>query len=116
MKGIIPLPKMPERRAFPRWPVAFECQTIGKSGRSRGVISDFSENGAGVASGYVSEVGEQIVLEWTLGLEEAPLSVKCIVRNVTRTRIGLEFLDLSQADRLRIVNHFRALERARSST
>lgn len=94
---------MSERRAFPRWAVALNCQTNGKAGSVPGVINELSENGLGLASERVSEVGEELGVEWRLEPDDDQLQVQCVVRDVNPVRIGVEFLNLSRACRLRIV-------------
>lgn len=94
---------MSERRAFPRWPVSVDCHANHHGRDFPGVIKHLSESGLGFESAAVSEVGEQISVAWTLNGGQPDFVVECVVRDHTRAYTGVEFLNLSLGDRLRIV-------------
>ncbi len=96
---------MSERRAFPRWAVALECEASGKAGNQPVVINNLSENGLGLVCGSSAEVGEQFDLWWRLGANGEPVETHCVVRAADESKVGVEFVKLSRANRLRLL-HF----------
>lgn len=94
-----------ERRAFPRRSVAINGQAYGKQGTSPCLISTLNEKGLSFVSGEHFQVGEEIRIAWVMGPREPSLHIHCIVRNTGETTVGVEFVNLPLADRLRI-SHF----------
>jgi hypothetical protein len=104
---------MSERRAFPRLPVALTCQTKATSGSFPGVIREITENGLALESSYDSRVGEEFTVAWLEESSIEPLRVGCVVRNVSPERTGVEFLNVTMKDRLRIA---RLVDASRTKT
>lgn len=100
--GRSPYPWDKERRAFPRWPVALEGTCYGAWGSSRCLIAELSENGISLVSGHALSVGDLCDIAWRLSAAETPIHVTCIVRQISDRQIGLEFLDATRSDRVRI--------------
>lgn len=94
-----------ERRAFPRWAVALECEASAKGGSLPGTIQNLSENGLGLVCSRSADVGEEFDLWWHLGLSGEALELHCVVRDADRSKIGVEFVKLSRANRLRILHY-----------
>jgi hypothetical protein len=94
---------MSERRAFPRWPVTLDCKASrqGKSFPCR--IDELSENGVRLVPGSASEIGEEISLAMNLEPSAPAVEVRCVVRESSPDRSGVEFLNLTMGNRLRIV-------------
>ena len=91
-----------ERCSFPRWPVALEGSCYGTWGSSKCLISELSESGISVVSGHISRVGEEFTVAWRLAVSETPLQITCVVRRIVDKQAGIEFLDATYTDRLRI--------------
>ena len=94
---------MQERRAFPRWPISLDCQASrqGKSFPCR--IDEISENGLRIVPGAAPEVGDEILIAWNLEPTGPAVEVRCIVRESSPARSGVEFLNLTMGNRLRII-------------
>lgn len=99
---------MSERRAFPRWAVALECETSAKRGNFPGVIQQLSEDGLGFTSGRVFDLGEELSIRWSLEPGGFAFRVQCVVRSASPIHTGVEFLNLTLGDRLRIMNFLSA--------
>ena len=91
-----------ERRAFPRWPVAIEGRCYGRIGSSKCLITEMSENGIAIVTGQSLRIGEVLTAAWCLDGDPTPLQIHGVVRDTTTVTVGLEFLDITLADRLRI--------------
>ncbi len=94
-----------ERRALPRRSVAISGQTHDKRGSFPCLIRTLNEKGLGFDSGEHFQVGDEVALAWAFGPRESALQVHCVVRNAEGTQVGVEFLNLPLADRMRI-SHF----------
>lgn len=96
---------MSERRAFPRWAAAVECQAATGDRKLPVLIHDVSENGLRLACSRSADPGEEFDIWWRLGTNEEPVELHCVVRDSNDSKLGVEFLRLSRANRLRIL-HF----------
>src|SRR5690242_4475750 len=94
-----------EQRAVPRWPVAFVGHCYGIYGSSRCFISELGENGLKLATGLPYKVGDEIIAAWTANGEK--LQVTGAVRYVCNDGAGLQFLNLSPTERLKILEYLR---------
>ena len=61
-----------------------------------------SENGLRLIPGGASEIGEEISIAWNLPSGPA-VEVRCVVRESSPDRSGVEFLNITMGNRLRIV-------------
>jgi hypothetical protein len=96
------------RRAFPRWPYPFDL-LYGPARERRS--ADPMEIGEGGLSFYTSSVlplGSEVNVEFRLGPQEEWVLVRCRVCHSDGKKIGVEFLNLRMADRLRIVDFMSA--------
>ena len=96
------------RRAFPRWPYPFDL-LYGPAQERRS--ADPLEIGEGGLSFYTSsrlDLGSEVNVEFRLGPEQEWVLVRCVVRHCDGKKIGVEFLNLRMADRLRIVDFMSA--------
>ena len=94
-----------EQRAVPRWPVAFTGFCYGIRGSSRCFISELGANGLKLATGTQYKVGEEVIAAWIINGET--LQLTGIVRYVCNDGVGLQFLNLSPAERLQILEYLR---------
>jgi hypothetical protein len=91
-----------ERRAFKRWPADLQSQCYGPSGSSQAVIVEISEAGLTLTSDHPAQVDEELTVAWVLD-DGPPLQITCKVRRAHAPVTGVEFLDATLADRVRIV-------------
>ena len=103
---------MSERRAFPRWAVSLDCQASRQGKRFPCRIDEISENGLRLVPGGASEIGDEISIAWNLEPSDPAVEVRCVVRESSPSRSGVEFLNLTMGNRLRIV-HFLAARDAK---
>ena len=91
------------RRAFPRWLLAFDVRLRWdkQSVLCRGY--EIGEGGLSVMSATDLPVEVEMHVEYRLDAQAAPVSVKGIVRHVEASRYGIEFLNLGMKDRLALV-------------
>lgn len=92
------------QRRFRRWPVALEGRVYGVQGAAKALISELGEGGLKAATGISCRVGEEVVISWHL-TPEHPFQITGSVRYRVADGIGIQFLDISPADRVRI-QHF----------
>lgn len=107
---------MSERRAFPRWAVSLDCEADHKGTSFRGVIDELSENGLGFVSDRPAEVGDEILMAFNTGAGQSGFKVQCVVRDRKAAHTGVEFLNLTLTDRLRLVHYLSDREVTRSSS
>lgn len=92
------------RRAFPRWQASVELRLV----RGKSVIAvaaeEISEGGLSFRSPEALAVEDILDLEFRLDGSEGWTRVRCAVRHISGDRVGVEFLTLKRADRLRIVD------------
>jgi hypothetical protein len=94
--------------------VPLKCETTAPDGSHGGTINDFSENGLGLLCNRPAGVGEEFDIRWRLQPTEQPVELHCVVRDANPSRVGVEFVKLGRANRLRLL-HFicdKQLERA----
>lgn len=94
-----------EQRSVPRWPVAFTGFCYGTRGSSRCFISELGPNGLKLTTGPLYKVGEEVIAAWVINGET--LQVTGIVRYVCNDGVGLQFLNLSTAERLQILEYLQ---------
>ncbi len=94
-----------ERRAFARRPVFLKALCYGRLGSAPCVVTDMSESGIGVRSTLPRSVGDEVTAAWRFVADDKPFRISGIVRRASAGTLGIEFLDLSAADRYRIA-HF----------
>jgi len=101
-------PHVMNRRAFPRWPVPYDL-LYGKARERRSAEPlEIGEGGLSFRTSSEIAVGSEIAVEFRFGPENEWMHVKCIVRHVDKNSVGVEFLNLRMADRLRIVDFVSA--------
>lgn len=98
------LPYSTQRR-FRRWKVAVEGRVYGKEGGARGFISEIGEGGLKTATGLSCRVGDEVVISWRFEDDEHPFQLTGVVRYQVPDGIGIEFLDATPLDRVRM-QHF----------
>ena len=92
------------RRAFPRWPLPFDL-LYGKGTERRSVEPlEIGEGGLSFRTNSEVQLESEVHIEFRLGPEQEWVHVKGIIRHVEEKKIGVEFLNLRMADRLRIVD------------
>jgi hypothetical protein len=90
-----------ERRTLPRTKMALRARCSGAWGDSPCLVSDISEGGMAFVCGHPHEVDDDIRLTWYA--LEGPIEIECIVRHVTGANIGVEFLNLTQEQRHKVL-------------
>ncbi len=98
---------MIERRAFFRWPVALAGQIYATDGSSACLIHDISEDGLSFASRHSAQLDEELTVAWKLDPHEPPVQVQCLVRDDNPDHTGVQFLNLTRVDRLRVIDYMR---------
>ena len=85
-----------EHRAFRRWPIALETRCYGRAGSTQCLISEISEAGLTVVTGYRCAVGDELNVAWEFESDEKPFHVTCVVRCISAIGAGVEFLNISR--------------------
>ena len=93
-----------ERRQLTRKKIAVRAQCAGSWGVSRCLITDFGEGGLAIVCGHPHQVGDVIRLRWWFGEEHLPAEVDCVVRHITGTHIGAEFMHATAGQRARLAS------------
>ncbi len=93
-----------ERRAFPRWPLRINAACYSDRTRFECSLTELSEAGACFYSAARPDVGATITLAFGLSDGDEPVTVECRVRRITEGRTGVEFLNITAANRLRILH------------
>lgn len=97
-------PQAMNRRAFPRWPLPFDL-LYGKTTDRRSVEPlEIGEGGLSFRTTSLVPLDTEIHIEFRLGPHEEWVHVKGVVRHAEGKKVGVEFLNLRMADRLRIVD------------
>ena len=96
------------RRAFPRWPYPFDLLYGPALERRSADPLEIGEGGLSFATTSRLELGSEINVEFRLGPEQQWVLVRCVVRHCDGKKVGVEFLNLRMADRLRIVDFMSA--------
>lgn len=99
-----------KRRRFPRKISAVLGQLYGNTGACKGLISELSEGGLKMATGLLCKVGDEVVVAWRFERDGQPFEVTGVVRYQTTDGIGIEFLDISPYDQLRIRQYCQELK------
>ncbi len=95
-----------ERRAISRWPVELHGVFYSNNSNLKCMVTDLSTKGARLISAERLPVGSTLTLAVTVGRQDSvPIIVECCVRNVCGGCIGVEFLNIKPADRIRIVQY-----------
>jgi len=89
----------------PRWPVAFVGYCYGVYGSRRCFISELGENGLKLTTGLHHQVGEEVIAAWIINGET--LQVTGTIRYVCDDGAGLQFLNLSPTERLKILEYLQ---------
>jgi hypothetical protein len=92
-----------ERRAFPRWPAPFTVVCRDASGAATCRATDISESGIAFTGEKDYPMGAEIDVEYRLNPNHRPIQVRAVVRTKWGDRTGVEFLNLTVWDRLRIL-------------
>jgi|tagenome__1003787_1003787.scaffolds.fasta_scaffold20633009_2 hypothetical protein len=101
------------RRAFPRWMAPFEVRVVQDKQTLSCEPLEIGEGGMSFACNGTFEKETNIVIEFRLVGSSAPtdwVRVKVQVRHVDFGKIGVEFLNLRMADRLRLLDHVSAVK------
>lgn len=95
-----------ERRAFKRWSVIIPGRCYGPWGSSQMVITEISEAGVHLTWPKTANPGDEITIAWQLD-DGPPLQITSVVRCASQQGVGVEFLDATLSDRLRIVAYLK---------
>lgn len=100
------------RRAFPRWPAPYEVRyLVGKSPLTEGKALEIGEGGLSFVAPEPIQRETELMVEYRLSAEAADwVRVKSIVRHSDGNNVGVEFLNLRRADRLKIVDFVSAVK------
>lgn len=96
------------RRAFPRWPVPYDLIYGRVQERRSAEPLEIGEGGLSFRTSSEVKVGSEIYVEFRFGPEEEWINVLCTVHYVEDKKVGVEFLNLRTADRLRIIDFITA--------
>src|SRR3954469_5494100 len=88
-----------ERRAMSRRKIALRAQCSGGWGASRCLISDFGEGGLAMVCGHPHSIGDRVRVSWDYAAEAEPIQIDCAVRHVTGSHVGVEFVEITHAQR-----------------
>jgi hypothetical protein len=86
----------------------------GGVGRSHGISLDLSEGGMGALVQHGLSVGETVAVD--LPLRERVLHAIAIVRHISKTRCGFEFVGLTEDERSRIIQAAGTVHTSRNLT
>jgi hypothetical protein len=96
------------RRAFPRWPMPYDL-IYGKARERRSAEPlEISECGLSFRTSPEPVLGSEIAVEFRFGPHEEWIQVLGVVKYVEEKKVGIEFLNLRMADRLRIIDFMSA--------
>lgn len=101
-------PRGVNRRAFPRWPLPFDLLYGQALERRSADPLEIGECGLSFLTSTPVPLGSEINIEFRLGPEQEWVQVRCRVRHSDGKKVGVEFLNLRMADRLRIVDFMSA--------
>ena len=102
-----------ERRAFPRWRAAFPVLHGEGEQFELGAAMDLSEDGLCFAGDCPYTQDSVISLQMQVGPTAGDwIRVRAIVQRAEPLRTAVQFLDLSRADRLRLLDWYHAQVRA----
>ncbi len=66
-----------------------------------------------VASGCAVQIGDEVTVAWRMADNEPPFHVLCIVRHIGEGQLGVEFRNLTLAERLRLSGYINQLDQTR---
>lgn len=106
LPGKYPAKRSSNRRAFPRWPGEFEVRGSVNKKTFEGVPHEISEGGLSFSVDMDMVPGTLLDLEYRLLADpDKWTKVRAVVRHNRENRVGVEFLNLKLADRLKIVDY-----------
>jgi len=99
------------RRAFPRWRTGFEVRFWLSDEKESHTASPYEVGEAGISfrCPVAMELESTLKLEFRLSEQEEWIKVKGVVRHVEGALKGIEFLNLSRNDRLKIIDFVTAM-------
>lgn len=106
-----------ERRAFPRWQAAFPVLHGNGDEFRMGAAVDLSEDGLRFVG--FCDYGKDAVIHLHMQVGPAPsdwMRVRGIVQRCEGSHTAVQFLDLSRADRLRLLEWYRLQQQATNAT
>lgn len=107
----IPITRIPlKQRRYSRKITAVLGQLYGKTGASKGLISELSEGGLKMATGLSCNVGDEVVVAWRFERDGEPIEVTGVIRYQMPDGTGIEFIDISPYDQLRIRQYCQGLK------
>jgi hypothetical protein len=96
----------PNRRAFPRWPAAFELRIPTRSGPVLVEPIEIGECGLSMRLNDDLPFQPEFDLEYRLAEPSSNwVRVKVTLKHVDAARCGVEFLNLRREERLKIIDH-----------
>lgn len=102
-----------ERRAFPRWHAAFPVLHGDGEQFELGAAVDLSEDGLCFAGDCHYAQDSVVTLQMQVGASAGDwIRVRAVVQRAEPLRTAVQFLDLSRADRLRLLDWYHAQLRA----
>jgi len=93
-----------------------DCKAKGTADNFPAAIRGLSENGMRLVSEQPLAPGDELNVSWQFGSDPSPFVVRCVVRNSDGSHAGVEFLNLTLNDRVRIVQQFHSLDGKRHSS
>lgn len=105
-----------QRRMVPRTKAALPAECSGTWGSSRCLITDYGEGGLAIVCGHPHALGDVLRVRWLFGKDQLPAEVDCIVRHVTGTHIGIQFLNVSARQRTRLTASLQYVSEGISET
>lgn len=98
------------RRAFPRWALDFDVRISWE--KQSAVCRGYEIGAGGLSLTCERELPAEIEidLQYRLGPQTTPVSVKCTLRHVEGNRFGIEFLNLGLKDRLTLMEYCEKLK------
>lgn len=91
------------KRAFPRWKVHIPVLYGVGTPTALGTVLDLCDEGLGFRGERLYRVDS--VLDLELQLDEAAIPIKALVRRCSDGVVGVQFLNLSRTNRLRIIDY-----------
>ena len=103
------------RRAYPRWSAQFEVRYTVDRKLVTGTPVEMAEGGMSFLGEDIPAMGTELDLEYRLASEKNWVKVKAAVRHIRDRHVGVEFLNLKLADRLKIVEHVTGMQQKTSA-
>ena len=86
-------PAPAERRTAPRYKVELQVKVVSRGRVLPARSCDLSQTGIGMFLSGDLEIGEEVVLQYSLGDGSPPKKVRSVVRNRSGNRYGIEFVE-----------------------